>query len=86
MKVSFRPSWHERKLPNSWDHEEVQFFRNWIKCVASSHKTLAVTAASRLKLLRRARNTYFKLAHKLTQQIRATTNRGQTKRARSPRS
>lgn len=86
MRQVTKTPWHERKLPIGWDEEEVRFFSNWAKGLVFFHNTLTVTAASRLKLLYRARKTYRKLAQELTKQILATTNRGQTKRAGGPRS
>jgi len=62
--------WHERKLPDDWDADEVAFFRNWMKELAALHDTLTSTAADRPKLLRKARSIYFKLAWKLDQRIR----------------
>jgi len=65
-----RPEWYERSLPDHWDEDEVRFFRNWMKELASLHRALTTAAPERLKLLRRARMIYFKLAHKLTVEIR----------------
>jgi hypothetical protein len=76
MKQAAETPWHERKLPPTWNEEEVRFFSNWLKGVVYIHNTLAVAAASRLKLLYRARKTYRKLARQLTKQIRVDSNRG----------
>jgi hypothetical protein len=64
--------WHDRKLPDNWSAEEVCFFRNWMRELAALNDTLTSTAANRAKLLRKARNIYFKLAYRLTEQIRGT--------------
>jgi hypothetical protein len=75
--------WHERPLPAEWTPEEVQFFRNWSRELACLHATLMSTAAYRVKLLRRARTIYFKLSHRLSEQIRetATQRRGDAEKA-----
>jgi hypothetical protein len=70
-----KSAWNERKLPDHWDKDELQFFANWMRGLASLHGALTLTAAQRLKLLRRGRRIYFKLAHQLTEQIRKTAVR-----------
>jgi len=67
--------WHERKLPDDWSEDEIQFFKNWVRELASLHDALTTTANDRFNVLRRARNIYFKLAHKLDLQIRGTAAR-----------
>jgi hypothetical protein len=62
--------WYERQLSSDWTTEEVRFFCNWSKELKGLHDVFAGTAVGRLKLLRRARRVYFKLAHKLTVEIR----------------
>ncbi len=71
--------WHKRfgqvavartPLPTHWTAEEVRFFRNWSKELAGLHDVLTNTAVDHLKLLRRASKVYFKLAHKLIEEIR----------------
>jgi len=75
--------WHERKLPDDWDADEVAFFRNWMKALATLHDTLTSTAVDRVRLLRKARHIYFKLAYKLNEKIRetATKTRGDSAKA-----
>jgi hypothetical protein len=65
-----RVPWNQRPLPTEWSEEEVQFFSNWRNSLKELHAVLIVTASDRLKLLRRARNLYFKLAYRLANQIR----------------
>jgi len=57
-------------LADHWDEEEVHFFTNWMRGLASLHSALTSAAPDRLKVLRRARKLYFKLARKLTVEIR----------------
>jgi hypothetical protein len=64
--------WHDRKLPDDWDADDVAFFRNWMKELEASHRTLLSVAGDRLKVLRRVRRIWFKLAFRLTEQIRET--------------
>ncbi len=75
--------WHERNLPDHWDADEVRFFRNWMKELAALNDTLTSIAADRAKLLRKARRIYFKLAYKLSEQVRelATQTRGDAAKA-----
>ena len=75
--------WHLRPLPDDWDADEQLFFRNWMRELARLHDTLMSTAGDRAKLLRRARNIYFKLAHRLNGQKRepATQARGDAVKA-----
>jgi hypothetical protein len=61
--------WHERKLPEAWDVDEVQFFGNWMRELARLHQALISVAADRPKLLRRARKRYMKLGYGLKEPI-----------------
>jgi hypothetical protein len=64
--------WHERKLPDHWEADEIALFRNWTKELEALHGTLLSVAGNRLKVLRKVRRIYFKLAHRLTEKIRET--------------
>jgi hypothetical protein len=67
--------WHMRKLPDHWDADEVKFFRNWMRELASLHDKLLSIAGDRIKPLRRARTIYFKLAYQLRDPIRKSARR-----------
>jgi hypothetical protein len=64
--------WHKRSLPADWTPEEVQSFRNWSRELASLNNTLTSAATDHAKLPRKASHIYFKLAYRLTEQIRET--------------
>lgn len=70
--VTVKVPWHQRKLPDNWSDEEIRFFKNWTRELASLYDVLTTTAANRPKVLRRARKIYFKLGRKLDLQIRGT--------------
>ena len=64
----------QTRLKTSLNDEEILFLTNWRKEVSDLHALLTSVAAERLKILRRARRFYFKLAHGLTEQIRRPTS------------
>jgi hypothetical protein len=59
-----------RPLPDHWDADEIRFFDNWTREMASLHDTLMSTAADRVELLHTAKKTYFNLACRLKEQLR----------------
>jgi len=63
-------SWHERPLPAHLTADEVRFFRNWSKELAGLQQVLTSALVDLPKVLRRTRRVYFKLAHKLIEEIR----------------
>jgi hypothetical protein len=81
--MTVKVPWHERKLPDDWSEDEIRFFRNWMRELASLHDALVSAAGHRVKLLRRARGIHFKLAYKVNEQIRetATQTRGDAAKA-----
>jgi len=58
-----------KPIPAQLDEEEARFLSNWRNEVSSLHTLLTSVAADRLRVLRRARRFYFKLAHKLADEI-----------------
>lgn len=63
---------HHKRIPAQLDEEEVRFLTNWRNEVSSLHTILTSVAAERLRVLRRARKFYFKLACELRDHIRKT--------------